>query len=69
MDYKCLITTKSGIDKERIQNASSIILIEDLIKCSICLEILNKPYECDTCGTLFCEDCINDWVKIKLSCL
>jgi hypothetical protein len=63
-----LVTTKSGISKERIKNIEKIALIEELIKCSICLEILNNPYECDSCGTLFCEDCIKDWIKIKLSC-
>ena len=63
-----LITSKSGISKERIQNIDKIGLIEDLIKCSICLEILNKPYECETCGTLFCDECINDWIRIKLCC-
>jgi hypothetical protein len=62
------INIKSGISKERIINAEKIALIEDLIKCSICLEILSKPFECECCGTLFCEDCINDWIRIKLSC-
>ena len=63
-----LVVTKSGIPKERIINIDKVMVIEDLIKCSICLEILCKPYECETCGTLFCEDCINDWIRIKLSC-
>lgn len=66
----CCTTTggKSGICKDRIQNLDQIVLIEELIKCSICLEILSRPYECESCGTLFCEDCINDWVRIKLIC-
>ena len=63
-----ILNTKTGVSKERVINSDKIIVIEDLIKCSICLEILAKPYECETCGTLFCEDCINDWVRIKLSC-
>lgn len=63
-----LITTKCGIPRDRVKNLDKVSVIEDLIKCSICLEILNKPYECETCGTLFCEDCINDWIRIKLSC-
>ena len=68
MESNQTINTKSGISKERIQNADKRVLIEDLIKCSICLEVLSKPYECESCGTLFCEDCINDWIRIKLSC-
>lgn len=62
------VTQKSGILKERIINSDKIAIIEDLIKCSICLDILSKPYECESCGTLFCEDCIKDWIKINLSC-
>jgi hypothetical protein len=59
---------KSGIPRDRIQNSDKIVLIEDLIKCSMCLEILAKPFECETCSTLFCEDCINDLIRIKLAC-
>ena len=40
-----LSTVKSGIPKERVQNIEKISVIEDLIKCSICLEILSNPYE------------------------
>ena len=59
---------KNGIKKERILNYNKILIIEDLVKCSICLEILCKPYECEVCGSLFCEDCINEWLKINVSC-
>ena len=62
------IVQKSGISKERVVNLEQVEVIAELIKCSICLEILCKPYECEVCGSLFCEDCINDWLKINLSC-
>ena len=62
------VQQKNGIPKERILNYNKILIIEDLVKCSICLEILCKPYECEVCGSLFCEDCINEWLKINLSC-
>ncbi|MCQ2820104.1 MAG: hypothetical protein MJ252_22795 [archaeon] len=62
------IVQKSGISKERVVNLDQVEVIAELIKCSICLEILCKPYECEVCGSLFCEDCINDWLKINLSC-
>ena len=62
------VTARSGIPKERIVNFDKIEIIKELVKCSICLEILSKPYECEICGSLFCEDCITDWLKINLSC-
>ena len=62
------VQQKNGIPKERIINYKEIGIIEDLVKCSICLEILCKPYECEICGSLFCEDCINEWIKINFSC-
>ena len=62
------VQQKNGIPKERILNYNQILIIEDLVKCSICLEILCKPYECEVCGSLFCEDCINEWLKINVSC-
>ena len=62
------VQQKNGIPKERILNYNKILIIEDLVKCSICLEILCKPYECEICGSLFCEDCINEWLKINVSC-
>lgn len=62
------VVQKNGLSIDRVVNQDKIGIIQDLIKCSICLEILCKPYECDVCGSLFCEDCINDWLKIKPSC-
>ena len=34
------VQQKNGIPKERIINYNQILIIEDLVKCSICLEIL-----------------------------
>ena len=62
------LTKKSGISRNRILNIEKISLIEELIKCAICNEILDKPYECENCGALFCEECINDWIKDKNTC-
>ena len=63
------VTQKNGISPDRIANTEKITIIEDLIKCSICLEIISKPYECDVCGSLFYKDCINEWLKINPTCL
>ena len=62
------ITQKSGINRNRILNIEKLTLIEELIKCAICNEILDKPYECDNFGALFCQKCINDWIKDKNTC-
>ena len=59
---------KYGINKERLININKISLIEELIKCSICNEIVYKPFECENCCSLFCEECINDWIKINKKC-
>ena len=59
---------KYGINKERLININKISLIEELIKCSICNEIVYKPFECENCGSLFCEECINDWIKVNKKC-
>ena len=57
-----------GISSERIINQEKLEVIEDLIKCPICFNYLNNPYECELCGGLFCEDCIQDWLKNKQKC-
>ena len=59
---------KNIITKERIINYNEIKIIIDLIKCSICLEIIYKPYECEICGSLFCKNCINEWLKLNIRC-
>ena len=66
--HSLYVTQKNGISRDRIANTDKISIIEDLIKCSICLEIVCKPYECEVCGSLFCEACINEWLKINPSC-
>ena len=54
------MTQKNSISQDRIANIEKITILEDLIKCSICLEIICKPYEYEVCGNLFSEDCINE---------
>ena len=60
--------TKGGISQNRIENLDSLQIIEELLKCPICLNFLNNPYECELCGVLFCEDCIKKWLKAKEKC-
>jgi hypothetical protein len=59
---------KTGINRNRILNLDKITIIEQLIKCTICKEILDNPYECENCGALFCIECINEWSKDKVTC-
>ena len=69
-EYKGDLTLKShgGITPDRIVNMDTLQVIEDLLKCPICLNFLNNPYECEVCGGLFCEDCIQAWLKTKEKC-
>ena len=57
-----------GITSDRITNLDKLEVIDELIKCPICFNYLNKPYECELCGGLFCEDCIQNWLKTKHKC-
>ena len=38
------------------------------LKCSICLDLVMKPVECQNCSKLFCEECINNWLKNTKQC-
>jgi hypothetical protein len=37
------------------------------LKCSICMDVLNKPKQCQN-GHIFCNDCIVDSIKLKPEC-
>ena len=66
--YNQLSLIKSGIPSDRILNLNDISLIKDVVKCPLCNEITYNPRECETCGILFCEDCINQYSKLKTVC-
>lgn len=70
LEYKGDLTVKSlgGLSKDKVMNIDQLQVIESLIKCPICLEILNNPFECEICGCLFCEFCIQNWLKAKECC-
>ena len=70
-EYKgdLIVKLHGGISPDRIANLDNLLVIEDLLKCPICLNFLNNPYECKLCGGLFCEDCIHIWLKTKEKCL
>ena len=56
---------KNGIPSERVLNLIEISFISDILKCPICNEIAKNPRECETCGTIFYEECINQYVNNK----
>jgi hypothetical protein len=33
-----------------------------LVKCKICLNVLNEPYDCQCCSNTFCFSCINSFI-------
>ena len=69
-DYKKDLTVKYnvGITPDRITNLEKLEVLDELIKCPICFNYLNKPFECEICGGLFCEGCIQNWLKNKQEC-
>ena len=56
------------IDESMIKNISEYNLIKDEIICEICQGILIKPKQCGMCESIFCEKCINSWLKKNKSC-
>ena len=57
-----ILPIKNGIPSERVLNLIEILFISDILKYN---EIVKNPRECETCGTILCEECINQWSKIK----
>ena len=36
--------------------------------CMICLDKINNPSKVNTCGHIFCKDCIDQWTEVSNSC-
>lgn len=36
--------------------------INDAFRCPICYFVVKEPVQCRGCQTIFCEDCIDEWV-------
>ena len=51
-----------------IKNINEINLIKEEITCEICNGIIIKPKQCQSCETIFCEKCINEWKNKNNSC-
>ena len=42
--------------------------ISPSLQCSICLDLVMIPTECNTCGKLFCKECIENCLKYSREC-
>ena len=56
------------IDESMIKNINEYNSIKDEITCEICQGILLNPKQCESCETIFCEKCINNWISKNNSC-
>ncbi|KAL4471778.1 hypothetical protein ABPG74_008671 [Tetrahymena malaccensis] len=59
MDLNRLSRVFSTKEKQKQQTNPDKILEEEL-KCPICLEVSRKPITTDCCGSVFCEGCIKN---------
>jgi len=56
------------IDESMIKNINEYNSIKDEITCEICQGILLNPKQCESCESIFCEKCINNWLSKNNSC-
>ena len=56
------------IEESMVKNIQEYNNIKEEITCEICYGIVVKPKICETCETLFCENCINNWKKKNNTC-
>jgi hypothetical protein len=56
---------ESGINDDYIENIESFSenILESL-ECPLCAGIVNNPYECRKCQTLYCQEC---WKQLEIS--
>ena len=47
---------------------SNLTTISPTLQCSICLDLVMSPVECNNCTKLFCQDCIDNWLKNETEC-
>ncbi len=56
-----------ALDPDLIKNSDFYNTISEIVKCSICHNILYLPKTCSSCENHFCKNCISDWVKVNKS--
>ena len=56
------------IDESMIKNMQEYNLIKDEVSCEICSGVLIKSKQCQSCESIYCEKCINEWKNKNNSC-
>lgn len=56
------------VNKSLIVEVESYKLIEDLIQCEICKELLNNPIQCQKCENVFCSSCFEEFISRTCEC-
>ena len=51
--------------KRRRTTMNLLNYIDEIFKCSICLDNYKEPRMCFHCSKLFCSKCINNWIEQK----
>ena len=52
-----------SVPKRRRLTMNLLNFIDDIFKCSICLNDFEEPKMCFHCSKLFCSKCINNWLE------
>lgn len=52
---------KAGIPKEDLINSNNSLFSK--LECPICLNLAWNPVECNRCGNIFCQFCINEMIN------
>ena len=63
----CLVINKEELEISRMASNTSTVSYkyqflsqpDDALKCLICLEVAEEPWQHGKCGRLFCEKCLN----------
>ena len=53
--------------KESWRKINLLNYIDDIFKCSICLDDFEEPKMCFHCSKMFCSKCINNWLEQESS--
>ena len=65
-DQTKLILSHNEISRQKL--ISNLTTVSPTLQCSICLDLVMIPVECEICAKLFCQDCIESWLKNTNEC-
>ena len=70
-NYKISYETKNILHHNEISRQkliSNLSIVSPTLQCSICLDLVMLPVECENCSKLFCQDCIESCLKNTNEC-